>query len=79
MTLLLTVGFADFYVDCVDNPPSPPISLAQKKHLIIPKQSEISMTAEEMGVEANRKTLVPFLLLNSNDRAQPVLADPLAM
>lgn len=67
MTLLLTVGFADFYVDCVDNPSSPPISLAHNKHLIIPKQSEISMTAEEMGVEANRKTLVPILLLNSND------------
>lgn len=35
------------------------------------------MTAEEM--EANRKTLVPILLLNSNGRAQPMLDNPLTM
>lgn len=29
MTLLLTVVFADFYVDCVEGLPSPPVSLAQ--------------------------------------------------
>lgn len=69
MTLLLTSVFAETFVDCVDNCASIPTLLSQDKHVIIPKQSEVSLTSEEMGDEVDRETLEPIILRNNNEIA----------
>ena len=69
MTVLLTAVFAETFVGCADNSASTPTLLSLGKHLLIPKQSEVSLTSEEMGDEVVRETLAPIILMNNNEIA----------
>ena len=65
MTILLTVNFAEISGDCVNSVPSLPISLAQDKPPHYPKESKVSLTSEEMGIEANKRILASVSLNNN--------------